>query len=337
MIRVCCFLTTTTSVAFHAPPRPQKLPPLRATKPDQRLATLVSVPVVWGTYAPIVRYVYEVPAPPPPLLFSAAYYVVALATLSTAASLTRRHPGEDADRAGAELGGYLFLGNFAQVLGLQSTTANAAAFLVQLTTIFVPALQAITSGSLQARTRDACALAFAGVAVICGDDLDDLARTGLGDALVVLAALFYSCHVLRLGTFAPRFDPIELALSKAKFETLFAVVAVVVAVALAPRDDYRAFLSADRPSTDLLKLGAATLWCGAMTCAYTIWAQSYGQFDISPARANLVYTSQPIFSSLFAALLVGERPTLATLAGGTLILLAVLVELDAFQRTPPSS
>lgn len=290
------------------------------------------MPVVWGTYAPVVRYVYERPVPPPGILFSAAYYVVALSTLlAVKAALRPTSTSSVSERAGAELGAYLFLGNVAQVLGLQTTSADAAAFLVQLTTIFVPALEAATTqGSLPARTRNACGLAFLGVAVICGGDVGD-SFSATGDALVVLAAIFYSFHVLRLGEFAPRVDAVDLAVSKAKYETLFAVATVVAAVVFTPaRDMWAFFQAADRGDQTTLIL--ATVWCGAMTCAYTIWAQSYGQRDVTPARANLIYTSQPIFSSFFAAVLVGENPTPASIVGGALILFAVYTEIFGGER-----
>ena len=64
------------------------------------------------------------------------------------------------------------------------------------------------------------------------------------------------------------------------------------------------------------------------TCAYTIWAQSFGQRGVAPSRANLIYTSQPVFSALFAFGLLGERPTAATVAGGGLILAAAATELS---------
>ena len=65
-------------------------------------------------------------------------------------------------------------------------------------------------------------------------------------------------------------------------------------------------------------LATAVVWCGAVTCAYTIWAQSFGQRGVTAARATLVYTSQPVFSALFAFGLLHEVPTAATLAGGGL-------------------
>ena len=76
------------------------------------------------------------------------------------------------------------------------------------------------------------------------------------------------------------------------------------------------------------------VWCGAVTCAYTIWAQSFGQRGVTAARANLVYTSQPVFSALFAFGLLHEVPTAATLAGGGLILIAVAAEVLAMDEAP---
>ena len=102
------------------------------------------------------------------------------------------------------------------------------------------------------------------------------------------------------------------------------------------RSDGRAFaasLAHAAPDTTAA-LATAVVWCGAVTCAYTIWAQSFGQRGVTAARANLVYTSQPVFSALFAFGLLHEVPTAATLAGGGLILIAVAAEVLAMDEAP---
>ena len=125
----------------------------------------------------------------------------------------------------------------------------------------------------------------------------------------------------------------ELAVAKARAETLFGALTVgaILALGVAPTaGEIGAFAGAATSGAlapgDLAKLAAAAAWCGGATCAYTIWAQSYGQRGIAPARANLVYTTQPIFSAIFAALLLAEQPTAATCVGGALILAAVASE-----------
>eukprot|EP00554_Chaetoceros_debilis_P006487 CAMPEP_0194078600 /NCGR_PEP_ID=MMETSP0149-20130528/4957_1 /TAXON_ID=122233 /ORGANISM="Chaetoceros debilis, Strain MM31A-1" /LENGTH=139 /DNA_ID=CAMNT_0038759897 /DNA_START=1 /DNA_END=420 /DNA_ORIENTATION=+ len=60
------------------------------------------------------------------------------------------------------------------------------------------------------------------------------------------------------------------------------------------------------PPANSGKAFAAILWTGWVTCAYTIYAQSFGQRRIPPTDANLIYSMQPLFSALFAYILLGE-------------------------------
>jgi drug/metabolite transporter (DMT)-like permease len=59
--------------------------------------------------------------------------------------------------------------------------------------------------------------------------------------------------------------------------------------------------------------------------AYTIYAQSFGQRYIPAATANLIYTTQPLYTAFFAWLLLGETLGPLGYAGGVIILLAVLL------------
>lgn len=65
-----------------------------------------------------------------------------------------------------------------------------------------------------------------------------------------------------------------------------------------------------------------------MTCAYTIWAQSFGQKVVRPAQANLVYTTQPIFSAVFAAALLSETLSRQGYLGGAIIGAALLISTN---------
>ncbi|KAK7242817.1 pyrimidine nucleotide-sugar transmembrane transporter [Aureococcus anophagefferens] len=113
-LRAC--LVVGAAAAFRAPARGLRAPRTRAfvARDDDprasdaaRVAVLCSVPVVWGTYAPAVKAVYALPAPPPGAVFSLFYYVV---------------------------------------VGLETVSADAAAFLVQLTTVLVPVLESAGDG-----------------------------------------------------------------------------------------------------------------------------------------------------------------------------------------------
>jgi drug/metabolite transporter (DMT)-like permease len=172
-----------------------------------------------------------------------------------------------------------------------------------------------------------------------------------GDLLCILAALAYTMHVVRLGKYAPQTNPLELAAAKATTEALLGIVlcSCLAYIGSSSSDlsqllglptfvtqmgssisEYFSFLTTEvimntggslsnEISLSLVISIGAILWTGWVTCAYTIYAQSYGQRIVGPADSNLIYTTQPLFSSLFAYLLLGETLGLYGYVGATLI------------------
>jgi len=319
-----------------------------------QLAVLFSVPLVWGTYAPAVRFIYTLPVKVPGIFFSSLYYLVATLFLSAVAAALRPGPGsapEDAAErqaakrrtllGGAELGGYLFLGSYAQVLGLQATTSGQAAFITQLTTISVPVLEALLNRTPVPRGLWAASfVALAGVLVVAADGMAavaaaDPAATLPGFLLLGLATLFYTLHIVRLGVWAPKCDAIPLALSKAAWELLFSV-ALMGGLAVSGTDSGREIVTFLQQLmdgvlslVDLQNLGLAAAWTGAVTFGYTLWAQSFGQAGIRPVEANLIYSTQPIWSTFFGAVLLGETLGPAGVVGFVLIGAAMLLAIQA--------
>ncbi|KAL7450848.1 hypothetical protein ACHAWC_002699 [Mediolabrus comicus] len=317
------------------------------------ILVLLTVPLAWGTYTPVVKYMYEKMDPSMPgFVFSAGYYVVAAVSLSILSQLQVQKE-DDLDKeeesnkitniGGWELGSYLFIGNGLQVVGLQTVPADRAAFLVQLTTVIVPLLSALAAGNIFAvptLTWAACIIAFSGVVIMGADGSETSSDTGMlplnalhmsqGDILILLAAVAYSMHVVRLGVYAPRTTAIKLAASKATTEAALSIISLVGLLYVGntlPSSlpefvnnignevvDYTHSISSSMVNGSLLNkessLGvsiAAILWTGWVTCAYTIFAQSYGQQRVNPTDSNLIYTTQPLFSSLFAYFLLGEE------------------------------
>ena len=343
------------------------------------ILVLLSVPLSWGTYGPVVRYLYELQPPVPGFVFSAMYYMVASISLLLTLSYLQNDDNDNTilseqetnDKmslpiiGGFELGSYLFFANGLQIIGLQTVPADRAGFLVQLTTVMVPVVSAIFAGnllSISMQTWLACVLAFAGVVVmgLDGKDailLDDgissylsstLTSFTRGDLLIVLAAFVYTLHVVRLGKYAKETTPLKLAASKATTEALFSVGLVLVLMAVggaaASSNSFLAYAqdtgreistffttlsnglaSGAVPTSAMLPALGATLWTGLVTCAYTIYAQSFGQRRVSPTEANLIYTVQPIFTALFAWALLGETLGPTGFVGAALIGSAVYI------------
>ena len=192
------------------------------------------------------------------------------------------------------------------------------------------------------RVLGACLLAFSGVLLLTagggGGEGEGAAAVAalaggvggpsLGDGLVGAAALIYSMHVVRLSYHAPRLNPLRLARAKEVSRLGYASATLAVGVALSSQqaDALGAFVASfvDAPDAARLALGIV-LWNGVVTTAFPTWAQSFGQARVSAGTAQVLYSLQPLWSSLFGFLLLGETFGAAGGAGAALILAAVLL------------
>lgn len=345
---------------------------------DRNLGVLVllTVPFAWGSFEPAVRYVYAIDPPLPALVFSLGYYLVAAISLGFLTLISQQQKGKKDDdanskhvdqvaiRGGVELGTYLFIGNGLQVLGLASVSADRAAFLLQLTTLFVPLVQGLFINgdlrSISSKTWTACGIALIGVAVISLDGkegplLDNAANIltnfSQGDLFIMAAAFSYTFHCIRLERFAKETSALQLAACKATTETVWTLISIATIFGIASKSigDSGAlpslFAGAETTSVEIASffrdtsqlannpalpsVVLAILWTGLVTVAYTIYAQSFGQSRVSPTDANLIYTIQPICTAVFAWILLGETLGPAGCVGGALIGSAVyLVAVD---------
>ena len=221
----------------------------------------------------IVRYLYTIEPPVPGFVFSACYYTLAAVTTLFLShqlqppSITSSERDEDAEslnddfsvqsivpfEGGIELGLYLFIANCLQVIGLQTVESDRAGFLVQLTTVMVPVCEGIFAGSvflIPGRTWGACVMAFLGLCIMGldgktdvvwndpGQSLFDLAFSlSQGDILILGAAVLYTLHVVRLGTYARQTTPMKLAASKATTESILSYALIFFLVGLSLLQD----------------------------------------------------------------------------------------------------
>jgi len=324
------------------------------------LAVLGLVPLLWGTYTPTVKFLYNfLEAPPPGPIFNLLSYSVSFASLcftslarQTAAKVKEPDIKDKISKrnlltAGLELGGWLFLGSSVQVVGLGMTTASRAGFLVQLTTVLVPLMEAgFLRSPLPLRLWFACAVATIGVALLAfeGASASGGSNQLLGDGLVSLSAIFYSLHVIRLGYYLKKgVTALPLAVAKSGAELSYSLIVVSSAVALgALGPDIQRFISGldigsqGMVSAQVVALAAVVLWNGAMTTAFTMWAQSFGQQYVRPSEANLIYSLQPLWSSFFAVTFLQEQFTSQGIAGSALLITALILAAQSSSMSNPT-
>ena len=207
---------------------------------------------------------------------------------------------------GGQLGCIVAVATALQTMGLQRTTASRAGFLVQLSSVFVPLGEAVIyRRPPPRRLLAAMAMSLIGTALLVFDTHaafgpltstpapsghTDKASAGAatsdsGDALVVLAAALYSAHILALGQSAAEHQPLELATSKSLIQ-LLASVAGWSAASIVGGDNSRVDAAGDTAGNGVAGFGNTlltprggllVLWTGLVTCAYPMWAQTFGK------------------------------------------------------------
>lgn len=120
---------------------------------------LLTVAVLWGSYTPALRAIFNVPGAPTPVFVAASRGVLQATLLGVAILLGRLSNSAAADahnvdlrdskarmdltiRGALEIGLYNTLGTLLQTYGLSFSTATRSAFLVQATALWTPMLAA---------------------------------------------------------------------------------------------------------------------------------------------------------------------------------------------------
>lgn len=231
--------------------------------------------------------------------------------------------------AGAELGLWKTLGTTANIYGLSQTSSDHGAFLIQLTTLIVPAAQGIAGVPIPTRIWTAIGLALGGVFMFTQDPTQSDCASLEGDLLCALAAIFYATYDLRLFKWGKLIPTDELITTKMATQTLisFAMLSVLA------RDETIDFITRASPG-DLQLVGVVALWSGLAVNCLAPYLQVSGQQAIGPARAQILYASQPLWAAIMSFFYLGEQFGTEGYIGGSAFLGAMFLAATANMPDP---
>eukprot|EP00979_Chaetoceros_neogracilis_P003714 scaffold656_cov271-Chaetoceros_neogracile.AAC.24 len=315
------------------------------------MLTIGFITILFSSNSPVLHAAFVNAANPPPvLLLNAATSTIALITLvvfgpilNSFVPLPKTLETDDADKfttmqAGMELGLWKTLGTTANLYGLSLTSANHAAFLIQLTTLIVPAYQGLTGVPIPNRIWTAIGLALVGIALFTQDISSggDLAgNTGLmGDALCALAAGFYATYDLRLFDLGKKVAPLPLIRTKIAFQAVLSCGLLALAGDGGIASAYEYTKSMFSSPDDALLIGSAAIWSGFAINAIAPFMQVGGQQTIGASRAQILYASQPLWASFISFFMLNEVLGEKGLAGGFLFLVAIFFAATAESPDP---
>jgi len=247
----------------------------------------------------------------PPALFVFSRFT--LATIIMLIVFVRRLPSLNRGilRRGVIVGVALGMTNIMFVFGIQGTSISRAGVLNNLFVLFIPLITKLVWRDRIGRINlGGVALAALGIWLLATSGGAGFNR---GDLLSTICAFFIACHIITVSKVL-RDDDVYLV-SMIQFATVAAIAAV-------------AALATPTPAFNVSVTGMMTVvYCAIFPTIFCFTLQNTFQRYITPTRAGLVYTLDPVWSLLAGMFVLGEHLRPLEWLGCGLIFLAALLPL----------
>lgn len=280
-------------------------------------AALLVCAVLWGTTFPLTKLAM---AHSTPLAFTAFRFCLATVAL---VPLALRGPGlAGLWRArwwGCGVGLLVAAGFWLQTYGLTRISSPRSAFLTAFYVFFTLGLEWLVFRRPPGWWVAAgAALAFVGVAVMTGAGAGDPINSG--DVATLVCALTFAGQMVLLSGALKRHDPGQILFLEIGSCAVLSIVAAPLFET--PRLDWSA------------PLVATALYLALIATALVLGLQNFGQKRTTASRAGVLFSSEPVWTTVFAAAFFGEVVTGRTLVGGALVLGGLLVTTLAPRPAP---
>jgi drug/metabolite transporter (DMT)-like permease len=279
---------------------------MRKTKHHIGNLSLIGVAAIWGMTFVIIKNAL---ANISPFYFNAIRFSLASIFLLVFSLLTKKKYSPRLIKKGVLAGLALFGGYSFQTFGLNLTTAANAGFITGLSVVIVPLLMLLIYGEFPSvSTWFGITLAIMGLAIMT---LESGFAFNNGDLIIFLCAICFALHIIIVG------------LCTKDFSTIPFVTVQITTVALS------SWLVGTLTETFPQKI-APSMWNGliftalfATFLAYLIqnWAQKF----TTPTHTALILAAEPVFTLIFATLLLKEVLLKQDLLGAILMLIGVLI------------
>lgn len=275
-----------------------------SVKPQE--AILILITMFWGGTFLAVQYAMIMSGPFffVGLRFATAALAVGLLSLKSLRGLTWLEV-----KAGVAIGVSIAIGYSMQTWGLQTIPSSKSAFITAMYVPLVPVLQWVCLGKMPGlMSWIGVALAFVGLIFLAGPEGTSL-TLGAGEIITLISALAIAAEIIMISLWAGKVDIKRVTVVQ------LATASVVAFATMVPAGE-----SVPPFSTGLVVIALGLGIFSAIIQVTMNWAQR----SVSPTRATVIYTGEPVWAGVFGRI-AGERLPMLALLGGALIVLGVLV------------
>lgn len=312
---------------------------------------LLTVAVLWGSYTPALKILFNLPGGPTPELVAWIRGILQLAVLGTivlvAQQQARASGGEIPKRhmtrvlgidiptvalGAIEIGFYNSCATLLQTEGISMSGAIRAGFLIQATALWTPLLSTLFGERPSSWQFLGSILALCSACIVTLDQhaggsggLGGLENSfpNTGDLYILAATVTYSMATVRIPSYARNISPLELAAGKSS--ALAVVASMLLLYEFSPMDaNHFDGISQLWPAyQEQLGAWGWLLWAGVSCGALTAFLHVKGQSMVTATEAQLVFSTVPLWSAVMAAAtLPDEHIGPLTCLGACLMVLA---------------
>ena len=147
-------------------------------------------------------------------------------------------------------------------------------------------------------------------------------RLQMGDALILVCAVFFAVQILLVDYFIQFVNPVKLSFAQTMFSGIVSIICM--------------FLFEHPVWSQILGQALPILYAGVMSSGVAYTLQMVGQKGADPTQAALILCLESVFSALSGALLLREAMSLRQYLGCGLIFGAVVVSQLPGRGTEPA-
>ncbi len=274
------------------------------------LALLV-LTLFWGTTFSLVKEALQAASVG---VFLSLRFGLAALILAAIWAARRDRVGPAFVRHGAFLGLAMLSGFWLQTLGLRYTTPARSGFITGLSVLVVPFLQRFLLGRrVRLASWAGVALAVVGLLMLTrpfGEAITPATR--LGDLLTLGCAMAFALQVVFTSEWSPRHPLAPFVTAQVGFTLAGALLSMLVET---PR------LAPAAP----LRFAGVVAFTGILMTAVAFFVMNWAQRHTTAVRAALIFSLEPVGAALFSAWYWQEPFGPWDIAGGALIVLAVVL------------
>ena len=283
-------------------------------------AALLVMTIIWGaTFVIVKEAINDISS----MLFVATRFGIAGLILLAVLYFKKQKTMLDEVRAGLFLGLLLFLGFFTQTIGLKYTSATKSGFLTGTLVVMVPLFQTIIEKKFPSKGAQlGTVLVFFGI-IFLSSSANSLqyffseigTNFGIGEQLTLACAVFFALHVVYIDIYTAKFN----------FWILLTTQIITVSILSLLTSFLLAGLSIEPIRINFSSyLIFGIIYTSIFATLITMGLQTRFQKVVSPTKAGIIYSFEPIFAALFAFFLLSEKITNFSLLGCGLIFLGLL-------------